>query len=497
MTSRKVAVVSVGALSLAAAAWVGGSVLVGQRAETALQAMKNAPSAPGGGLRVTRLAHERSLFGAKGQVELAFEAGCAAGAPAGKPLAVRVDYTMSNLLLPGSAARFEWKAAPLGEAARELQAVFGAAAELSGTGRVGLDGALRADMALPALSMQRAGESLQVAPSHGFLSVRGDALAFGWKLERVVTRGRGQAMEARDMAIDVDLRNRRLGTGTASVSAAQVSFGAGTLEGVSLRSEASERGDRLDMTLTPAVRRVRAGGMDLSDLSLELAMKGIHTQSFETLVQVFQASCGMQSLTAEEGRKAREAATTLLARGFSLGIPKIAGKGQGQGQGGAIDGKLVVELAEAKDGRPSLAAQLRSSGQVEVTGDLVPAAQRQMAVQMGFALAKGNGLVAGYSYADGVLKVNDRTHDAGGLLAGLKMADARVQAAMAGWGDASPVLARAPGAPAAAEASESAAATAKRRRPWHRLRPRPTRPLVAPAARPRPRVVRPRWPRPR
>lgn len=112
MASRKVAVVSVGALSLAVAAWVGGSVLVGQRAETALQAMKNAPSAP----------------------------------------------------------------------------------------------------------------------------------------------GRGQAMEARDMDIDVDLRNRRLGTGTASVSAAQVSFGAGTLEGVSLRSEASERGDRLDMTLTPAVR---------------------------------------------------------------------------------------------------------------------------------------------------------------------------------------------------------------------------------------------------
>lgn len=448
MASKKWVVVSVGVLGLAAAGWVGGSMVVGQRVEVALQAMKSAPRSAGGSLRITQLSHERSLFGAKGQAELAFEAGCAAdGAPGqpGKPLAVRVEYTMSNALLPGSAARFEWKAVPLGEAAREFQAVFGSVAQLSGTGRVGLDGALRADMGLPELSMQRAGESLQVAPSKGFLSVHGDALAFGWKLDRVTTRGRGQALEARDIAIDLDLRNRRLGTGTASLSAAMVSFGGGTLEGVSLRSEASERGERLDMTVTPAVRRVKAGGVELSDLSLELAMKGLHTKSFETLVQVFQASCGMQSLTAEEGRKARDAATTLLARGFSIGIPKVAGKGQGQGQGqgGAIDGKLVVELVEAKDGRPSLAAQLRSSGQVEVTGEIVPAAQRQMAVQMGFAVAKGNGLVAGYSYGDGVLKVNDQAHEATGLLAGLKMADARVAAALAAWGAGQPMLARA------------------------------------------------------
>lgn len=453
MASKKAAAVSLAVVGAAGLAWVGGSVVVGQRAETALQELKGTAPGTGGGLRITRLTHERSLFGAKGQAELTFVAGCAAEGQVAQPRAVRIDYTMSNLILPGSAARFEWKAAPLGSVAREFQAVFGSAAELSGTGKVGLDGALRADMALPELAMQRAGESLQVAPSRGFLSVRGEALAFGWKLDRVTTRGRGQALEARDIAVDLDLRNRRLGTGTASVSVEHVSFGQGTLEGVSLRSEAREQGDRLDMTVTPAVRRVKAVGVELSDLSLELAMKGLHTKSLEVLVQVFQDSCGMQSLTAEEGRKARDAATALLARGFSLGIPRIAGKGQG----GAIDGKVMVELAEAKDGRPSLAAQLRSSGQVEVTGEIVPAAQREMAVRLGFAMAKGSGLVAGYSYADGVLKVNERAQDASGLLAGLKVADARIQTAMAGWSEARPVLARAPEAPASAETAEAAA----------------------------------------
>ena len=34
-------------------------------------------------------------------------------------------------------------------------------------------------MSLPELSVRRAGEALQVAPSKGFLSVHGEALAFG------------------------------------------------------------------------------------------------------------------------------------------------------------------------------------------------------------------------------------------------------------------------------------------------------------------------------
>jgi hypothetical protein len=451
---NKIVGVSMGVLGLAVAGWLGGSMVAGQRAEAALQALKGAPAGANGGLRITQLQHERGWFGAKGQAEVRFEPGCSAEPGADEALTVRVDYTMSHLLLPNSLTRFDWQATPLAGTAEAFKAMFGSLSPLAGQGAVAITGAVRTEMSLPELSVRRAGEALQVAPSKGFLSVHGEALAFGWKVDRLVTRGRGEAMEVKDIAIDVDLRNRHLGTGTVRIGAEHVSLGVGTLEGVSLRSEASEKGDRLDLTVTPAIRRLKANGVDMSDLSLELAIKDMDTRSVETLGKVFEASCGMQAMTAEEGKKARDAAVRLLARGLSLGVPKISAKSAD----GTVTGQLLVALAEAKDGKPSLATQLKSNGRLEVTGTLVPADRRDMAVRMGFAVAKGTGLTAAFDYADGLLKVNDRTHDAGAVLTGLKAADEQLQTLVAGWSQSAPVLAKAPqAAPVEAPPAEGAA----------------------------------------
>jgi len=480
--NKKIVAVSLGALGAAAlAAWVGGSVVVGHRAETALLAMKNAPRSPGAGLRITQLKHERGLFSAQGQAELAFEPGCSAPSGADERVTVRLDYRLSHWVLPTSLARFDWQATPLGTTAQDFKAFFGSVTSLAGQGAIALGGALRTDMALPELSVQRAGEAIQLAPSKGFLSVQGEALVFGWKADRLVTRGRGEALEAKDIVIDVDLKNRHLGTGSARLAVGQVSVGVGTLEGVSLRSEASERGDRLDMTVTPSVRRLKANGVDLSDLSLEVALKGLDTRSVETLSRLFEASCGMTSLTAEEGGKARAAVMTLLARGLSVGIPKVAGKSAD----GGIDGMVIVELAEAKDGKPSLATQLRSNGRLEITGSLLPADRRDMAVALGFAVAKGTGLTAAFDYANGLLKVNERSHDAGQLLAGLRAADEQMRTLVAGWSPPPPELAQAPALPPAEPASAAAAEPAPASAP--EAAPAPVAALVqAPAPAPAP-----------
>lgn len=475
---NKTVVFSLGAVGLALGAWLGGSVVAGQRAEAALQALKDAPRGSSGGLRVAKLQHERGLFSAKGQVELAFEPGCSAEPGADEVVTVRVDYSMSHLLLPTSLTRFDWQATPLGPTADAFKAAFGSVSSLAGQGAVALNGALRTDMALPALSVQRSGQALELTPSKGFLSVQGNALAFGWKAERLVTRGGGQAMEAKDLSIDVDLHNRHLGTGTARLGAEHVSLGVGTLEGVSLRSDAVEKGDRLDVTVTPAIRRLKANGVDLSDLALEMALKGLDTRSVETLSKVFEASCGMQALTAEEGRKARDAAVKLLARGLSLGIPKLTAKSAD----GAVSGQFTLELAEAKDGKPSLAAQLKSNGRIEVTGTLVPTDRRDMAVNMGFAVAKGTGLTAAFDYANGLLKVNERTHDAGAVLAGLRTADEQLQTLVAGWSQAQPVLAQASKAPEAEAPPAEAPAPA----PAAALEAMPAPAAAAPAAAPAP-----------
>ncbi|MFO1217949.1 MAG: DUF945 family protein [Burkholderiaceae bacterium] len=418
--------IALGAAGVAAAAWVGSAVVIGQQAEQTLRALKSAPQ---GSLRLTQLTHERSLFGAKGQAELRLEAPCAAEPGSDQPLRLRVDYTMAHLPLPGSLMRVDWQASPLGDTADAFSAVFGPVAQLSGRGTVAFNGALRTEMALPELALQRAGEAIRVAPSQGFLAVNGDALAFGWKIERIVVRGGGQALEVKDMAVDVDLTNRRLGTGTMQFSAQQVGFGLGTAEGVSLRSTAVERGDRLDVTLVPSVRRMQGAGVDLSELWLELAMKGLDTRSVQTLASLAEASCGMQSLTADEGRQAREAAMRLLARGLSVGIPKVSGRGGG----GELSGQFLVELREAATGRPSLAGQLAARGHLELSGDIVSPAQRQAALAAGIAVAQGDTLRVAFDYAGGVLKLNDRALDGSQVLAGLSRADAELQALVSGW----------------------------------------------------------------
>lgn len=435
MTSKTTVGFVLGALGLAAAAWVGSGVVIGQRAESALQGLKNGPQ---GALRITKLTHERSLLGAKGRAELAFHPGCAAEADADDPITLRVDYTMAHLPLPNALTRFEWQASPLSETAADFKALFGSVTQLAGHGAVTPDGALRTDMGLPELSVQRAGESLQVAPSKGFLTLNGDALAFGWKVDRLVARGNGQAMEANDLSIDVDLKNRHLGTGTMQLSAAQMAFGVGSVEGLSLKSEAVERGDRLDVSVVPSIRRLQGPGVDFNDLSLEFAMKGLDTQSVETLSKVFEASCGMQSLTAAEGRQARDAAVRMLTRGLSIGMPKLGAKSAD----GTLGGQLVVELMESTSGQPSLAAQLLARGHLEVTGAIVPEGARQMALASGYAVNKGNALRAEFDYAGGLFKVNDRALDGGAVLSGLQQADTQLQALFGGWGSSQTLAAR-------------------------------------------------------
>lgn len=435
MKSKTAVGLALGALGVAAAAWVGSGVVIGQRAESALLGLKNGPQ---GALRITQLNHERSLLGAKGHAELAFQPGCAADAGADAPIALRIDYTMSHLPLPNALTRFDWQASPMSETAAEFKAIFGSVTQLAGHGSVAPGGALRTEMGLPELSVQRSGESLQVAPSTGFLSVNGDALAFGWKVDRLVARGGGQAMEAKNLAIDVDLKNRHLGTGTMELAAAQLSFGAGSLDGLSLKSTAIERGDRLDVSVVPSIRRLQGPGVDLNDLSLELAMKGLDTRSVETLSKLFEASCGMQSLTAAEGRQARDAAVRLLARGLSIGVPKLGAKAAD----GTVGGQLVVELMESSSGQPSLAAQLRARGHLEVTGTIVPEGARQLAVAGGYAVAKGNALRAEFDYAGGLLRLNERALDGAAVLAGLQQADAQLQTLVGGWAESQTLAAR-------------------------------------------------------
>jgi uncharacterized protein YdgA (DUF945 family) len=426
---EKVAIISVSVVGLAMAAWLGGSLLAANRVQKVLQGVRDSASQGDGSLRITKLTHERGLLSSKGQADLAFEPGCSTDSAANAVATLRVDYTMSHLILPTSLTRIEWQVTPLVEAADDFKALFGTISPLAGNGSIAIDGSIRTDMTLPQMSSQRSGSSFQVAPSKGFLAVNGAALSFGWKIDRIVARGGGQAFEARDIVIDLDLKNRYLGTGTTRLGVENLSLSNGTVEGLALRSDANEKGDRLDVTVTPSIRRLKGNGVELSELAMEVGLKGLDTRSVETLSKMFEASCGFQNLTYDEGQKAQAAALKLMSRGLSVGIPKFGGKGPD----GGISGDLMLELAEAKDGRPSLAAQLKSRGRLEVTGSLLTPEQSETVLAMGIAVNKGKGLASSFDYAEGLLKINERTHDASSVIETLREADEKLSQVIVGW----------------------------------------------------------------
>ncbi len=440
--------VGAGAAALVAmAAWAGSGVYIGIQAENTLKGLAVPPKAGAASVwRVREVQHNRGMFQSSGQLAATYSPSCAAQPDADDSFTVRVNHTLSHLPLPTGAARFAWQLTPEGDTAEAFKTLFGSASALSGQGAVGIGGAVRSDMSLPAVALRRSGEVLDITPSAGTLVMNGQALALEWKIERAVMRGNGQAFDVQGIAIDLDIDNRSKGTGSGSLKVAQASASQGSLEGLEFKMEAREQGDRLNSSFTPSLRKIEGGGQVLTDLRMEWALNGLHTASVESLIKLFEDSCGMEALTAQESQSAAQALETLLAKGFSFGMPTLTGKAAN----GSLEGSFIVELTEASGGTPSLAAQLRSNGKLKLQGDVIPAQQREMAVASGFVVAQGDSLSANYEYAKGLFKVNNRTMDATFFEDMLAKADEGVSTALAGLRN-TPAVATAPAAPPAPE----------------------------------------------
>jgi uncharacterized protein YdgA (DUF945 family) len=355
---------------------------------------------------VSQVTQERGLFQSKGQLALVLSPDCQAQDE--EDLTFQVTYTLDHLPLPSGLARFSWQLAPEGEDAQVFKSLFGSASALKGQGVVGLGGAVRSSLNLPAVAMRRSGEVLEISPTTGQFAIDGQKLALETKIDRLVVRGKGEALSIQGLAMDFEVDDLRIGTGSGSFKVAQASTTLGSLEGLELRMEAKEKGDRMDMSVTPSVRKLEAAGQTLTDLRMQWAWNGLHTESVESLIKLFDSSCGVQALTAQENKVAAQALRTLLVKGFSVGMPTLTGKTDT----GRLEGSLWVELQAAKGSEPSLVEQLKSNGKLEVEGSFITPDQREMAVATGFAVKQGNALSATYDYAQGLLKVNNRSMDA-------------------------------------------------------------------------------------
>ncbi len=437
MTSNKKKALAAGGVGIVLAGWLGASIHAGSVAERELRAFAARPSSETG-VRVRNLQHSGGLFASKGSFGVEIVDQCGGDGP---PAALELEYSLAHLILPTAPIRVEWSAKPSGEIAAALAEVFGPSLKLEGKGDVSFGGEFRSAMALPELAVEADGGKLTIAPSSGRLAFGKTALAVSWGIERVLARGNGEAFELGRIALDVDLKNRYLGTGTSSLSIDKISTSHGSAEGFRHATEVVEEGDRLHTRLTESLRAVAFGGETAKDLSLEVAIRDVDKQSVETLSRLVGDTCGFQNMTADEEQSFRKALRTLLVQGFSIGVPKLAGTVGN----GSLEGRLTLEARKAASptGPISLASMFRSSGELLVRGEALAGDKKQQALALGFTQHKDGSLKGRFEYADGILRTNGRVFDGSAVLAGLGSADQAINAFLDGG---SPLARRAPAA---------------------------------------------------
>jgi hypothetical protein len=427
--SLRIAAFALGGIATLGVAWAGASIYVGHLAAESIRNMAAAP-AEGSSYSIAAARHDTGLFASAGSFEVRFAEHCdAPGAP--RRAALKVDYRVSHLLRPDSMMRFDWTAEPAGEVSALLAKLNNGPLRAAGEGTVSWSREIRSSLAMPEVSLGSGAQAVRVSAGSGQLAVVGNAFAMQWKTGRIAVRGAGKALEVLNVALEIDLRDRVRGTGTTVLSIDRIGTGFGSAEGLRLATEAVERGDRTDVTVTPSLRAVDLPGQKARELSMQLALRDLHTASVETIQRIGNESCGFRSLKPEEAQTLQAAVRTALTGGLSLGITGI----KGAVGDGSLEGALSVELKKASQAVTAagaapaaidLANLLVARGELILKGNAVNAQQRELAVGMGLATEASGGLKAAFEYADGLFKANGRVFDAGPVQVALSGADRRL-----------------------------------------------------------------------
>ena len=353
--------------------------------------------------------HQAGLFSSSGSAQLHMRPVCAqdaaSAAPAAPALVLR--YRISHLPTLSTFSQFTWTLAPEAETAAS-GAPSGAFSGLTATGVVGYDGALQTDMALPAWAYGAGAQTLTFAPSKGQLRLNGKAMALHWTVDDIAFKGRDAVLDLHGARISVSSSDLDRAMGSVELGVDAASSGATSLQGLGIRSEMREVAERLNYKHSVSVRSLLWMGRTLSDVALESAVTGLHAKSAQALATLFSANCGFADLRPDQSALARQAMKTLLATGFSIGIPSL----KARDADASVDAHLLVELLHSSSGEVALAQQLQSSGQIVVKGGMLSADQAQMAMQSGYVQEVPGGLKMGYRYAAGALTVGDKSLDA-------------------------------------------------------------------------------------
>ena len=342
------------------------------------------------------VSHQAGWLSSSGSAQVQLRSTCAQ-----EPISLRLSYQISHVPSTLGANQFTWTLAPAGPRS-------GMAAALSGSGTVGYGGAVMTDMALPELTSSGSWQAVRIAPSTGQLRIDGKALNLQWSVDAIQWKTGGKALDLQGTHLRMDLDDLQGLTGSVELRVDAAQAESASLQGLKVRNEVREVAQRLNYKQSITAQRVNWMDKTLHDVALEGAMTGLHAKSVQTLVDLWSDNCGAAELTPDQSALLRKAVRTLLATGFSVGVPTL----QAHDAGASVDGNLKLTLRPAAKGEPALAEQLESSGELVIKGALLTADQMQLALQSGYAQEVPGGLKVGYRYAAGALTVSGQSRDA-------------------------------------------------------------------------------------
>jgi uncharacterized protein YdgA (DUF945 family) len=358
-------------------------------------------------IHIKTIEHHQSAFSSSGKFEIRFPnfAPISNGAPT--VLGLIIQYKISNLLMPDSAGRLEWKMTGVDSIDPMLKQLFGQGPTMHGKGYIGYSGQRQSSIELSELLFKDPQTALKLTPLTGSASWDNQTLKLKLNSEHLNARTESVVTDWRGMSIDIRLSNRNLGLGTYSFEINKGNSGSSTFEGMKLSKTASLDNDRFSLSIAQTIKRFSYEKFKLSDVDQEFAIRGLDKDSVLAISTILRDAKDFNKMSREERVALAKSLRELFNKGFSIGQPRLVAKVEG----GSLSGDLNIEVLKA-EGAPSAfssSQRLRAAGQVTINGSgVLDKAQQTTALMLGLAVKTPEGLKTSFVFNNGSLSVNGK-----------------------------------------------------------------------------------------
>lgn len=395
-----------GLIGLLIAVWLGASVYsahtAGQYVTSLPELYKQNPS-----IHIKTIEHHQFAFSSSGKFEIRFPNLAPITNGVSTALGLMIDYKISNLLMPDSAGRLDWKMTGIDTIDPILKQLFGQGPLMHGKGYIGFGGQRHSSIELSELLFNDSLTTLKLTPLTGTATWDNQSLQLKLHSDHLNARTEFVVTDWRGMNIDINLSNRHLGLGTYSFEINKGNSESSAFEGMKVTKTASLNQDRFNLAISQTIKRYTFEKFKLSDVDQEFAIRGLDKDSVIAVSTILRDAKDFNKMSAEERVTLTKSLRELFNKGFSIGIPRLIAKVEG----GSLSGDLNIEVLKG-EGAPSAfssSQRLRATGQVVLNGrGVLDKVQQTTALMLGLAVKTPEGLKSSFEYTNGSLSVNGK-----------------------------------------------------------------------------------------